>query len=40
MFSSIAINESHEVVYRIAVSESQLPGDYTTSITYIATPVF
>jgi hypothetical protein len=40
MFSSIPINETHDVVYRVQVTEDQAQGDYTTNITYIATPIF
>ena len=40
MYSSIPIAETHDVVYRIQVTEDQAQGDYTTNITYIATPVF
>jgi hypothetical protein len=40
MFSSIPIAETHDVIYRIKVTENQVQGDYTNNITYIATPIF
>ena len=39
-FSSLPANESHDVVYRVSVTEDQPAGTYTTDIVYIATPVF
>lgn len=39
-YSSLPADESHDIVYRIEVQEDQPAGDYTTSIVYIATPVF
>ncbi len=40
MYSSIPVDEAHDVVYRIKVTEDQAQGDYIANITYIATPVF
>lgn len=40
MFSSIPAVDSHEIVYRVQVSEIQPAGDYETEIVYIAVPVF
>jgi len=40
IYSSLPADESHDVVYRVQVRENQPAGDYTTSIVYIATPVF
>jgi len=40
VYSSLPADESHDVVYRIQVRQDQPAGDYTTSIVYIATPVF
>ncbi len=40
MYSSIATEETHDVVYRVQVTEDQAQGDYETNITYIATPIF
>jgi hypothetical protein len=39
-YSSQPADEFHDVVYRVRVRENQPAGDYTTSIVYIATPVF
>ena len=40
MYSSLPATESHDVVYRVRVTEQQPAGDYSTNIVYIATPVF
>ena len=40
VYSSLPADESHDVVYRIQIRQDQPAGDYTTSIVYIATPVF
>ena len=40
MYSSIPTNESHDIVYKIQVTENQPAGDYETNISYIAVPVF
>jgi hypothetical protein len=39
MYSSIPTNDSHDIVFRVRVSEEQPAGDYETNITYIAVPV-
>jgi len=40
MYSSIPINDTHDIVYRIKVTEEQPAGMYESTITYIAIPVF
>lgn len=40
MYSSIPINESQDIVYKIQVGELQTAGDYETEIVYIAIPTF
>ncbi len=40
MYSSIPISDTHDVVYRLSVTEEQAAGDYETSIQYIAVPTF
>ncbi len=40
MYSSIPANDTHDIVYRIMVSEDQVAGDYETDIVYISVPVF
>jgi len=40
VYSSLPANESYDLVYRVLVRKNQPAGDYTTSIVYIATPVF
>ena len=41
MYSSIPVtNDTHEILYRLTVSELQPAGQYETSIVYIALPVF
>lgn len=39
MSSSIPINDTHDIVFRVKVSEKQPAGEYETTITYIAVPV-
>jgi hypothetical protein len=39
MHSSIPINDTHDIVFRVRVSEEQPAGEYQTTITYIAVPV-
>jgi hypothetical protein len=40
MYSSIPTTETHDVVYRLYVGYEQLPGEYETSLVYIAVPVY
>ncbi|USN87835.1 MAG: hypothetical protein H6779_00090 [Candidatus Nomurabacteria bacterium] len=40
MYSSIPINDTHDIVYRIKVNEMQEAGDYQTEIVYLAIPSF
>ena len=40
MYSSLPTVESHDVVYRVSVTEAQPAGLYETNIVYIAAPVF
>lgn len=40
MYSSVPAVDTHEVLYRIRVSEQQPAGDYTTQLTYIVVPIF
>jgi hypothetical protein len=40
MYSSIPTNDTHDIVYRIQISENQPAGDYVTNITYLSVPVF
>jgi hypothetical protein len=39
-FSSIPGVSTHDILYRIRVSELQPAGDYTTTVTYLVIPVF
>lgn len=39
-FSSVPTNESHDIVYKIEVSEEQSPGDYGMNVSFIVIPVF
>ncbi len=40
MYSSVPAFDTHDIVYRVRVSELQPAGDYETNITYIAIPVY
>ena len=40
MYSSLPADESHDIVYRIFVTEDQPAGLYETDIVYIATPIY
>jgi len=40
MYSSIPVNESHDLLYRIEITEDQPAGTYETDIVYIAAPVY
>jgi hypothetical protein len=40
MYSSIPSQDSHDIVYRIRVSELQPAGDYETEIVYLAVPSY
>jgi hypothetical protein len=40
MYSSIAANESEDIIYRIVVDGTQAPGIYTTDLVYLVTPQF
>jgi hypothetical protein len=39
MYSSIPVNDTHDILYRLKVTEEQAAGEYETTITYIAVPV-
>ncbi len=39
MYSSIPVNDTHDILYRLKVTEQQAAGEYETTITYIAVPV-
>jgi hypothetical protein len=39
MYSSIPVNDTHDILYRLKVTEQQQAGEYDTTITYIAVPV-
>ncbi len=40
MYSSIPATDTHDIVYRVLVTEQQPAGDYQTSIVYMSIPVF
>ncbi len=40
MYSSVPTAESHDMVYKIQVGQSQPAGEYQNSITYLVIPVF
>ena len=40
MYSSVPINDTHDIVYRLRVTEEQPAGDYQTSIKFLAIPVY
>jgi hypothetical protein len=40
MYSSIPANDTHDIVYKLRVSQTQPAGDYQTTVTYIAVPVY
>jgi hypothetical protein len=40
MYSSIPANDTHDIVYRLRVGEEQPAGQYQTTLTYIAIPVY
>lgn len=40
MYSSIPINDTTDIVYKVEVQESQPAGDYETNIVYLAIPTF
>ncbi len=40
MYSSIPADDTHDIVYKLRVSQSQPAGNYQTTVTYIAVPVY
>ncbi|MEM9336234.1 MAG: hypothetical protein AAGA35_00050 [Patescibacteria group bacterium] len=40
MHSSIPVSESHDMVYKIQITDQQPAGDYEANIVYLAVPVF
>ncbi len=40
MYSSLPANDTHDIVYRLRVREGQSAGQYQTTVTYIAIPVY
>jgi hypothetical protein len=40
MYSSVPVNETETIVYRIRIGTAQPVGDYTNNITYIVVPVY
>jgi hypothetical protein len=40
MYSSLPVNDTHDILYRLKVREGQPAGLYETTITYIAIPVY
>jgi len=40
MYSSIPMSDTHDVVYRIQITQNQPAGDYITNITYLSVPIF
>ncbi len=40
MYSSIPTNDTHDVIYKVSVTELQAAGDYETDIVYLAVPTY
>lgn len=40
MYSSIPTSDTHDIVYRVLISEQQPAGDYQTNIVYMSIPIF
>lgn len=40
MYSSVPVNDTHDIVYKLRVSEEQQAGDYETNISFLAIPIF
>lgn len=40
MYSSVPVDDTHDVIYRVRVGSLQPAGDYETDIIYVAVPVF
>jgi hypothetical protein len=40
MYSSVPANDTHDIVYKLQVSQQQPAGDYQARVTYIVVPVF
>jgi len=40
MYSSVPVNESSDILYKVEITDQQPSGDYQTNLTYIAVPVF
>lgn len=40
MYSSVPINDTHDIVYKLQVSQTQPAGTYQARVTYIVVPVF
>ncbi len=40
MYSSMPTSDTHDIVYRVQVTQDQPAGDYVTDIVYVSVPVF
>ena len=40
MYSSLPVDDTHDIVYRVRVDATQPAGDYETDIVYLAVPVY